>query len=198
VITLCKVQGGTPFEKVERIAGNTWKVVETAHEAGFVLSQVYHFPHDQFQQYHSVGYRDLQKGFNVEDSVVHVFEVSEHEAVYPIDTLGNCELRSSDDEVTSSLPTSLYPPHYIHHISFWTSAELSDDHLGKIINCAVGKYVLRWATIDQYTSECGRHSKTLEIEYCDHKRPLGPSRVMFLQREVLGQSLVRCAGVTLR
>merc|ERR1719481_1110324 len=106
VITLCKGQGGTPFEKVERIAGNTWKVVETAHEAGFVLSQIYHFPHDQFQQYHSVGYRDLQKGFNVEDSVVHVLEVSQHEAVYPIDTLENCELGSSDDEVTSSLPTS--------------------------------------------------------------------------------------------
>ena len=61
-------QGGTPFEKVERVAADTWNIVETAHEAGFVLSQVYHFPHHLFQQYYQVGYRDLQKGFNTEVS----------------------------------------------------------------------------------------------------------------------------------
>ena len=44
--------------------------METAHEAGFVLSQVYHFPHQVFQQYHSVGYRDLQKGFHKEVGMV--------------------------------------------------------------------------------------------------------------------------------
>jgi hypothetical protein len=61
-------QGGTPFEKVERVAADTWKIVETAHEAGFVLRQVYHFPCHLFQQYYQVGYRDLQKGFNTEVS----------------------------------------------------------------------------------------------------------------------------------
>jgi len=197
IITLCKGQGGTPFEKVERIAGNTWKIVETGHEAGFVLSQVHHFPHQLFQQYHSVGYRDLQKGFNVEDSVVHVLEVSEPEVVVPIEILGNSKSEHSDEENTS-LPVSLYPPHYVHHLSFWTSTQLSDDLLGKIINSSVGKYVLRWITIDKYTSDCGRQGQTLELEYCDPVRAMGPSRVMYIQREVLGQSLVRCAGVTLR
>ena len=62
-------QGGTPFEKVVRVAADTWKIVETAHEAGYVLSQVHHFPHHLFQQYYQVGYRDLQKGFNVEVSL---------------------------------------------------------------------------------------------------------------------------------
>ena len=62
-------QGGTPFEKVERVAADTWKIVKTAHEAGYVLSQVHHFPHHLFQQYYQVGYRDLQKGFNVEVSL---------------------------------------------------------------------------------------------------------------------------------
>ena len=66
-------QGGTPFEKVERVAADTWKIVETAHEAGYVLSQVYHFPHHLFQQYYQVGYRDLQKGFNVEVSLAKTY-----------------------------------------------------------------------------------------------------------------------------
>ena len=69
ILFITSGQGGTPFEKVTRVAADTWKIVETAHEAGYVLSQVYHFPHHLFQQYYQVGYRDLQKGFNTEVSL---------------------------------------------------------------------------------------------------------------------------------
>lgn len=198
VVTLCKGQGGTPFEKVERLAANTWKVVETAHDVGFVLSQVYYFPHHQFQQYHAVGYRGLQKGFNRQDSVVHVFAVSGPEEVAPINNLDNIKSEILDAEEDPTLPTSLYPPIYTHHCSFWINDELDDTFLDKIIRCSVGKYVLSWKTVDKFISDSGRKSLTIEVDYCDKVRSLGPDRVMFLQRQVLGQSLVRCAGVTLR
>ena len=68
-------QGGTPFEKVVRVAADTLKIVETAHEAEFVLRQVYLFPHHLFQQYYQVGYRDLQKGFNTEVSQAPTTEI---------------------------------------------------------------------------------------------------------------------------
>jgi len=197
IITLCKGQGGTPFEKVCRVAADTWKIVETAHEAGYVLSQVYHFPHHLFKQYYQVGYRDLQKGFNTEDSVVHVMELSEPEDILPID---NLETKTEHNDVDDgrALPLSLYPPHYVHHLSFWISDELSETLLAQIINTCVGAYVLSWRTIDHYTSSSGRQSQTIEIEYCDTRRALGHTRVLHLHNNVLGLSLVRCAGVEMR
>ena len=118
----------------------------------------------------------------------------------PIDSIDVTECQSSDveDDTNLNLPTSLYPPHYTLHISFWISDELSDILLSKIISESVGKYVLSWRTIDSYTSACGRQSQTVELEYCDKVRALGHTRVLHLQTQVLGLSLVRCAGVELR
>eukprot|EP00092_Neocalanus_flemingeri_P020910 GFUD01022653.1.p1 GENE.GFUD01022653.1~~GFUD01022653.1.p1 ORF type:complete len:361 (+),score=81.69 GFUD01022653.1:37-1119(+) len=198
VITLCRGQGGTPFETIERVPADTWKIVETGHEAQFVLSQVYHFPHELFQQYYQVGYRGLQKGFNVEDSVVHVMELSEPIEVLPLENLNSIKTKILDAKEDSSFPVSLYPPRFIHHLSFWITDELSDKLLSQIISATVGEYVLSWRTVDRYTSGTGRQSQTIEVEYSDLRRSLGHSRAVRLHSQVLGQSLARCAGVECR
>jgi len=199
IITLCKGQGGTPFESVERLPADTWKIVETGHEAGYVLNQVHHFPHHLFQHYSQVGYRGMQKGFNVEDSIVHILEPSESKGVLPIDDIHIENLKVIDnEEEEASLPISLYPPRYIHHLSFWIPNEFNESLLSKIITASVGEFVLSWSTLDRFTSASGRKSQTIEVEYCDLKRPLGHTRVMYLHCKVLGLSLVNCAGVQLR
>ena len=122
-------------------------------------------------------------------------ELSEPLEVLPIDNLDTESENVNDD---AALPMSLYPPHYVHHLSFWISDELSDSLLAQIINTSVGKYVLNWRTIDLYTSASGRQSQTIEIEYCDTRRALGHTRVLHLHTKVLGLSLVRFAQVQLR
>ena len=72
---------------MERVPADTWKIVETSHEAEFVLSQVYHFPHELFQQYCQVGYRGLQKGFNVEVGLITFSFIIEYEVVCCFRTL---------------------------------------------------------------------------------------------------------------
>ena len=132
-----------------------------------------------------------------QDSVVHVMELSEPVEILPID---NLDTNSKDGDVNdeTTLPVSLYPPQYVHHLSFWISDELSESLLAQIINTSVGKYILNWRTIDLYTSASGRQSQTIEIEYCDTRRALGHTRVLHLHTKVLGLSLVRFAQVQLR
>ena len=126
-----------------------------------------------------------------------MMELSEPVQILPID---NLDTNSKDGDVNdeTTLPVSLYPPQYVHHLSFWISDELSDSLLAQIINTSVGKYVLNWRTIDLFTSASGRQSQTIEIEYCDTRRALGHTRVLHLHNKVLGLSLVRCAWVQMR
>jgi len=195
IITLCKGQGGTPFEKVKRIPADTWKIVEIAHEAEFVLSDVCYFPHDAFDQYFRVGYRDLQKGFNVDYSVVHTLEMSAPLEIYPI---SNLEVSLETERHSTNLPVSLYPPRYIHHISFWTPEDFDENRLALAIKASVGQYLLGWKTIDNYTNESGRRSRTIELEYCDNLRAMGPSRAIFLNNTVLRLSLEKCLYLEMR
>ena len=89
-------------------------------------------------------------------------ELSEPVEVLPIDNL-DTKSDNSDANGDPALPVSLYPPHYVHHLSFWISDELSESLLSQIISTSVGKYVLNWRTIDLYTSASGRQSQTIEI-----------------------------------
>ena len=54
VITLARGQGGTPVEAEVRIPGNTWRLMDTCHEAGCVLTRVQEFRPHQYLGYSQV------------------------------------------------------------------------------------------------------------------------------------------------
>ena len=54
VITLARGQGGTPAEAEVRCPGNTWRLVDTCHEAGCVLTRVQEFRPHQYLGYSQV------------------------------------------------------------------------------------------------------------------------------------------------
>ena len=60
VITLARGQGGTPAEAESRSPGDTWRLVDTCHEAGCVLTRVQDFcPHQHlgYSQVMSCAYK---------------------------------------------------------------------------------------------------------------------------------------------
>ena len=127
-------------------------------------------------------------------------EVSEPVEIHPLDELSKSSLiknhqNSTDCDISPSC--SLYPPIYVHHLSFWIPKKFDKSLMAHIISAAVGGNILRWKTIDEYSSECGKVSQTIELEYFDAERALGPSQAFHLHT-ILGQSLVNCAGITLR
>ncbi|XP_075211751.1 uncharacterized protein LOC142318949 [Lycorma delicatula] len=78
MVTLCDGQGGTSADKTKRRWDDSWKVVEMAAEADFILKDVQPFINNLFPGYVNVGYRSLQKGFNVNGALVHIFKPSKN------------------------------------------------------------------------------------------------------------------------
>ena len=129
------------MERVTRKECDTWKIITTAHEAGFILTlvveillkifgaffalfvffQVEFLDLCQFPSYSQTGYRGLEKGFHCEDSLLHVLTPAPLPVLFP--------LPSSPPALLSPIlePTmtrvSLYPPSYCHHLSMWLSPE---------------------------------------------------------------------------
>lgn len=81
IITLCGGQGGTPFDPVQRCEPDTWQVLKMFSYGGLQLVSVSMFDFQEYfktmnETYASYGYRGGNKGFHVEKSVVHVFELA--------------------------------------------------------------------------------------------------------------------------
>ena len=81
IITLCGGQGGTPFDPVKRSESDTWQALKMAAFGNLQLVSIGFFDIESFRNkvqdsYSSYGYRGIDKGFNIEKGVVHVFEIS--------------------------------------------------------------------------------------------------------------------------
>ncbi|XP_077361200.1 ferredoxin-fold anticodon-binding domain-containing protein 1 [Festucalex cinctus] len=72
-VSLCNGQGGTPADQPRRERHNSWQVVAMAAEAHLVLSDVRSFESDKYQSYKCTGYRSQDKGFHLENALLHVF-----------------------------------------------------------------------------------------------------------------------------
>ncbi|XP_061659274.1 ferredoxin-fold anticodon-binding domain-containing protein 1 [Syngnathoides biaculeatus] len=72
-VSLCNGQGGTPADQPRRERHNSWQVVAMAAEARLILSDVRPFESDKYQSYKCTGYRSQDKGFHLENALLHVF-----------------------------------------------------------------------------------------------------------------------------
>lgn len=97
-VTLCHGQGGTPADSGHRGYENSWKVVEMAAEGGLVLDRIESFMRSDVPGYTPTGYRGhSDKGFSLDGALRHVFR-------FPVPS-----------------KHSLYPPCYLHDVSFWST-----------------------------------------------------------------------------
>ncbi|XP_057676928.1 ferredoxin-fold anticodon-binding domain-containing protein 1 isoform X1 [Corythoichthys intestinalis] len=72
-VSLCNGQGGTPADQPRRERHNSWQVVAVAAEANLILSDVRPFESEKYQGYKCTGYRSQDKGFHLENALLHVF-----------------------------------------------------------------------------------------------------------------------------
>ncbi|XP_070412340.1 ferredoxin-fold anticodon-binding domain-containing protein 1 homolog isoform X1 [Nothobranchius furzeri] len=75
-VSLCNGQGGTPVDKPKREWHNSWQVVAMATEAHLILSAVGPFENENYPSYKCTGYRSQDKGFRVENALLHIFSRS--------------------------------------------------------------------------------------------------------------------------
>ncbi|KAM8899202.1 ferredoxin-fold anticodon-binding domain-containing protein 1 [Spinachia spinachia] len=72
-VSLCNGQGGTPADQPKREWHNSWQVAAMAAEAHLILKDVLPFEKEKYQRYKCTGYRSQDKGFHVENGLLHVF-----------------------------------------------------------------------------------------------------------------------------
>uniref|UniRef100_A0A8C6P8J8 Ferredoxin-fold anticodon binding domain containing 1 n=1 Tax=Nothobranchius furzeri TaxID=105023 RepID=A0A8C6P8J8_NOTFU len=75
-VSLCNGQGGTPVDKPKREWHNSWQVAAMAAEAHLILSAVCPFENENYPSYKCTGYRSQDKGFRVENALLHIFSRS--------------------------------------------------------------------------------------------------------------------------
>jgi len=203
IITLCKGQGGTPFDPETRRKDDTWKILDISQDSGFVMTHVEKFPVDYFEDYSQVGYRSLQKGFDIQDSVVHLFQYFPAPQFSPLQsssdlsikqTLRNLNLESEMPK--EHIPVQLYSLTHTHHLSYWYEIPISLEDIREVALKCLGDLVAEVTVVGDYQDN-GRTSQTVEIVYKSSKYPLGPAK-SFSVHNVLGVSLANIYNVTVR
>ncbi|KAG8037398.1 hypothetical protein G9C98_005608 [Cotesia typhae] len=73
LVTLCNGQGGTCYDKPQRLWSDSWKIKEMAAHGNFILTAVEPFVTSHFQNYSSTGFRGQDKWFFMDSALTHVF-----------------------------------------------------------------------------------------------------------------------------
>lgn len=73
LVSLCNGQGGTNIDKPQRKWDDSWKIKEMAAHGNFILTAVEPYVSNNFSNYTRTGYRGLDKQFNINEALVHIF-----------------------------------------------------------------------------------------------------------------------------
>ena len=171
-VSLCKGQGGTPVDCQDRGHANSWKIVEMAAEGGLILTAVEPFKAKLYPGYLPSGYRGQNKGFILEGALTHVFR-------FPGQNI-----------------KSLYPPTYIHDVSFWCECdgEFDEARLKEIVTRETENMVESVSCIDTFRPDdfSNRVSYCYRMTYNSEHKTLSRTRARELQlklREVIQQEM---------
>ena len=174
IVTLCDGQGGTSYDKTHRAEPDTWQILKMMSFANLALTSAGKFRVEDFEGYHSYGYRSLDKPFHTQNGTIHVFKK------FP----DIFEVPGSDK--------ILEPPTYVNDISFWYADENFDVQLfDEIVTKSSKNAVVETTKVDEYTCpKSGRKSMTFRLKYCHYFNIVNPEAVMTLHYEI-GKELVK-------
>ncbi|XP_040906790.1 ferredoxin-fold anticodon-binding domain-containing protein 1 [Toxotes jaculatrix] len=103
-VSLCSGQGGTPADQPRREWHNSWQVVAMAAEAHLILSDIHPFGSEKYHNYKCTGYRSQDKGFHVENALLHVFT---HSLPYTSARMLKVEEGVEGEKVQYNIPAEL-------------------------------------------------------------------------------------------
>ncbi|XP_008211400.1 mitochondrial ribosome-associated GTPase 2 isoform X2 [Nasonia vitripennis] len=134
LMSLCDGQGGTPADTSRRQWNDSWQVTEMAAHGSFVLLAIEPFDSSLFKTYTVTGYRSLEKKFNTEGSLTHVFKRADRPDIVNIAPKTKINLQKNNYKpiewenskririISSFLYKSFHSTHQIHEHEHVASA----------------------------------------------------------------------------
>lgn len=71
IVALSGGQGGSEYEVIQRSEADTWQIIKMMSFGGLQAIRIEQFPN--LPAYKAFGYRSQDKGFHVEQALVHTF-----------------------------------------------------------------------------------------------------------------------------
>ena len=181
IVTLCDGQGGTSYDQTHRTEADTWQILKMMSFADLALTSAGKFQIEDFEGYHSYGYRSLDKPFHTQNGTIHVFQ------------------KFPDISEPSGSSKILEPPVYNNDISFWyIENDFDFQTFTEAISKASDKSVIEVKKIDQYHCvKSNRTSMTFRLKYCNWSHIIDPEDVMVLHYKI-GEHISKTLSVKIR
>lgn len=200
LMTLCDGQGGTLADRTQRRWDDSWKVKEMAAHGNFILDRVEPFDVSSFPNYHSTGYRGLEKKFHIQNSLTHFFRKTEapvlkHLAAdnaidYDVPLNLEADIHYLDLVSKSNQDfCNLNPPIFQFNITFSIDTDFCEFQMFVVLHNFAGKIIRNVEFVRSYKFPSGKITNTYKISYQSDVVPLYRQRVIDIHRRIVAELL---------
>ena len=199
-MSLCDGQGGTPVDRTLRKWNDSWQVTEMAAYGDFILIAIEPFDSLLFETYTVTGYRSLEKQFNTQGSLTHIFNLSEKPNIKNIAPKQSINLKKNYEKQINWKGVfeenrikncdndnflSLYSNSYKFDITFSISPEFNDIKLFETLYNYAGLIIDDVQFLNSYIFPDLKETRTFRITYYSKKFPLYRKLVIEIHKNVI-------------
>jgi hypothetical protein len=200
-LSLCNGQGGTPADNNKRLWNDSWQVTEMAAHGHFILVAIEPFDSLLFESYTVTGYRSLEKQFNTQGSLTHIFKLSEKPTINNIASKEKIYLKIYDKVINwenivpekSNMKNSckdgnnlsLYPNCYKFDITLPITKEFHTMKFYEVLYNYAGLIISNVEFLGSYRFSNLKHTVTFRITYQSTKFALYRKLAIDLHENVI-------------
>lgn len=196
LVTLCNGQGGTNFDKPQRLWSDSWKIKEMAAHGNFILTAVEPFVTSNFKNYSSTGYRGQDKWFFMDSALTHVFQQADPpslEHLRPVQTIDSSSFYSPDPrwtDIASSRQEIIGPPDFVFDLTFIVTLNFDELFFYTVLYNNAGRIIKNVEFIRYYKfPDTENISRTYRITYQSDEIPLYRKRVIEIHENIITKLL---------
>lgn len=212
-VSLCDGQGGTPADKSKRQWNDSWQVTEMAAHGDFLLVAIETFDSNLFETYTVTGYRSLEKQFNTEGSLTHIFKLADKPCQSNIApkhkiNLQQCYCKSityqkmltetDNNDYNSQIKgdLSMYPNTYNFDITLSINPEFSVAKLYETLYNYAGVIIHNVEFLYSYKFSDLRETNTFRITYNTSRFAVHRKLIVDLHQNVISDVIEKALNVT--
>ncbi|KAK0094171.1 hypothetical protein PV326_011670 [Microctonus aethiopoides] len=196
LVSLCNGQGGTNMDKPQRKWDDSWKIKEMAAHGNFILTAVEPYVSNNFSNYTRTGYRGLDKQFNINEALVHIFINFGEPAIthfIPTSIVDEFAFNLSNPQWQDIIPLEnkmFGPPIFQFDITFSVQSDFKTHILFIILYNNAGNIINNVEFLRSYQfPDSLKITRTYRISYHSDAIPLYRKRIIDIHQNIISHIL---------